>query len=86
MKKEVSTQYQVSKNTELFFQCIRLNSYFFGKVSEAVEMAYGATQADKVMEEFAHKWHDVEIELERLTMDNISDALFIEDEEEASII
>ena len=77
-KKEISTTYAVSKKTELMFQCIRLNSYLFGKVSEAVAAYWGEEQEDKVMERFSAKWSELEEELQRLAMEIISDNLMEE--------
>lgn len=77
-KKEISTTYAVSKKTELWFQCIRLNSYLYGKVSEAAAAYWGEEQEDEIMKRFSAKWSELEEELQRLAMEVISDNLFEE--------
>lgn len=71
-----TTAYQVSEKTAALLDCIRLSSDFYGQVSAAVAAYWGDPQADKVMAEFTDKWHEMEKELERLTMEVISDNLF----------
>lgn len=71
-----NNNYQVSEKTALLFDCIRLSSDFYGQVSAAVAAYWGDPQADKVMAEFSAKWSEMEKELERLAMEEITDNLF----------
>ena len=68
--------YQVSEETAMLFDCIRLSSDFYGQVLDAVAAYWGDQQADKVAAEFTDKWHEMEKELERLAMGEITDNLF----------
>lgn len=71
-----TANYQVSEKTALLLDCIRQGSDFYGQVLAAVAAYWGDQQADEVAAEFSAKWSEMEKELERLTMEAITDNLF----------